>query len=73
MGACSAVAQRLPALEARLRGMRARDAAGLVTADDLRGLMPIDDVRGSAQYRLDAALTLVRQAIAQAVDQGAAR
>ena len=73
VGACSAVAQRLPALEARLRGVRARDAAGLATAEDLRGLTPIDDVRGSAAYRLDAALTLVRQAIAQAVDAGDAR
>ncbi len=73
VGACSAVAQRLPALEARLTGARARDAARLATAEDLRGLTPIDDVRGSAAYRLDAALTLVRQAIAQAVDAGDAR
>lgn len=68
VGACSEVAQRLTALEARLAGVRARDAAGVVTAEDLRALTPIDDVRGSAAYRLDAALTLVRQAIAEAVD-----
>ena len=73
VGACSAVAQRLTALEARLAGVRARDAAGLATAEDLRALTPIDDVRGSAAYRLDAALTLVRQAIARAVDEGAVR
>ena len=73
VGACSAVAQRLTALEARLTGVRARDAARLATADDLRGLTPIDDVRGSAAYRLDAVLTLVRQAIAQTVEEGAAR
>ena len=73
VGACSAVAQRLTALEARLCGVRARDAAGVATAEDLRGLTPIDDVRGSAAYRLDAALTLVRQAIAHAVDAGGAR
>jgi CO/xanthine dehydrogenase FAD-binding subunit len=29
-------------------------------------LTPIADVRGSAEYRFDAAATLVRQAIAQA-------
>lgn len=66
VGACSAAAQRLTALESRLVGHPARHAAGLVTADDLKTLRPIDDLRGSAEYRLDAALTLVRQAIATA-------
>ncbi len=73
VGACSEVAQRLTALEARLTGVRARDAAGVVTAEDLRALTPIDDVRGSAAYRLDAALTLVRQAITGAVAAQGAR
>lgn len=73
VGACSAVAQRLPGLESRLIGRPAREAASLVTADALRDLNPIDDVRGSAAYRMDAALTLVRQAVAQAVDGGPAR
>ncbi len=72
VGACSAVAQRLSGLEARLIGRPAREAASLVAAQDLKGLSPIDDVRGSAAYRMDAALTLVRQAVAQAVDAGAA-
>ncbi len=72
VGACSAVAQRLPGLEAKLTGRPAREAAGLVTAEDLRNLTPIDDVRGSAAYRLDAALTLVREAVALAVDVRAA-
>ena len=66
VGACSATAQRLTALEARLAGRPARDAAAAVTADDLRHLTPIDDVRGSAQYRLDAVLTLLRQALTDA-------
>lgn len=66
VGACSAVAQRLNALESRLVGQPARAAAQLVSAADLRHLSPIDDVRGSAAYRLDAALTLVRQALDQA-------
>lgn len=71
VGACSAAAQRLSKLESRLVGQSARGAAGLVTADDLNTLQPIDDVRGSAEYRIDAALTLVRQAIVQAVAGGA--
>jgi CO/xanthine dehydrogenase FAD-binding subunit len=66
VGACSAAAKRLTALEERLAGMRPADAAASVTEADLSGLTPIADVRGSAEYRLDAAATLVRQAIAQA-------
>ena len=68
VGACSAAAQRLTGLESKLTGKLARDAAGWVTADDLHNLSPIDDVRGSAAYRVDAALTLVKQAIAAAAD-----
>ena len=36
-----------------------------IMAADLAGLSPIDDVRASAPYRRDAALTLVRRAVAQ--------
>jgi CO/xanthine dehydrogenase FAD-binding subunit len=62
VGACSPVARRLPALEAALAG-QAFDPA-LVTADHLAPLAPIDDLRGSAAYRRDTALTLVRRALA---------
>ncbi len=62
VGACSAVAQRLPALEAALAGA-ALDAGlgGKVDPGHLAPLMPIDDVRGSAAYRSDAALTVLRR------------
>ena len=64
VGSCSAVARRLPALEARLAGVRAgHDLAGLVELGDLAPLTPIDDLRGSAAYRLDATATLVRRAL----------
>lgn len=64
VGACSEVAQRLPALEAELAGLPANaSAAGLVRPDHLERLSPIDDVRGSGAYRRDAALTLVRRAL----------
>ncbi|MBS0550784.1 MAG: FAD binding domain-containing protein [Proteobacteria bacterium] len=62
VGACSAVAQRLPALEAALAG--APLDAGLgdrVESGHLAPLAPIDDVRGSAGYRNEAALTLLRR------------
>jgi CO/xanthine dehydrogenase FAD-binding subunit len=64
VGACSEVAQRLPALEAALAGAPASPAAArLVTPEHLTGLHPIDDVRGTAAYRLDAAEELVRRAL----------
>ena len=64
VGACSPVPMRLPTLEAALRGVRASDAADVVDAGHLDGLTPIEDVRGPAAYRQDAALTLVRRAVA---------
>ncbi len=66
VGACSSAPLRLRDLEARLLGAQAD--AGLVesiSAADLAALAPIADVRASAAYRSDAALTLVRRALAQ--------
>jgi CO/xanthine dehydrogenase FAD-binding subunit len=63
VGSCSAVAQRLPALEAALQGRMLSGAAKAVTAAHLAPLAPIDDIRGTADYRRDAALTLVRRAL----------
>jgi CO/xanthine dehydrogenase FAD-binding subunit len=62
VGACSPVAMRLPALEAELRGKRF-DAtlADWVNPAQLSGLAPISDVRASAEYRMQAALELVRR------------
>jgi len=66
VGSCSAVAKRLPALEARLVGVRADgDVAGVLDLADLAPLTPIDDLRGSAAYRRDATATLVRRALCE--------
>lgn len=65
VGACSAVPQRLGALERDLIGRTAADVDALVTPSHLDALSPIDDVRGSAGYRRHAALVLVRRALAQ--------
>jgi CO/xanthine dehydrogenase FAD-binding subunit len=65
VGSCSAVAKRLPALEHRLAGRKLSALADQVEASDLSPLTPIDDVRGTAAYRGDAALTLVRRALAE--------
>jgi N-methylhydantoinase B len=60
VGACSAVAQRLPVLEHALVGALLRDAASVPQPRHLADLHPIDDIRASAGYRRDAALTLLR-------------
>jgi CO/xanthine dehydrogenase FAD-binding subunit len=68
VGACSAVPVRLTALEAGLRGTPAGPGvADRVRPEHLAALSPIDDVRGPAGYRREAALTLVRRAIAEIV------
>lgn len=70
VGACSAAPQRLSALEGRLVGRPASAGlAALVQSEDLAALAPIDDVRASAAYRRDAALVLVRRALAQLADK----
>jgi CO/xanthine dehydrogenase FAD-binding subunit len=70
VGSCSAVARRLSALEKKIIGQPVNSALNnLVTEEDLAVLTPIDDVRGTGAYRLDAAQTLVRRAIAKAADE----
>jgi len=67
IGACAPVARRLPALEAALVGRPLdRQLGDAVEAEHLESVLaPIDDVRGSAAYRLDAAATAVRRALAE--------
>ena len=62
VGACSPVAERLPGLEAALAGapLDAR-LADRVEVSHLAPLSPIDDVRGSAAYRSDATVTVLRR------------
>jgi len=62
IGSCSPVAIRVPALEAELRGKRFdASLADWVNPAQLALLQPIADVRGSADYRKQAALELVRR------------
>lgn len=74
VGACSAVAVRLPTLEAALRGQpRAQIAARLPALIDDRALAPlapIDDVRGTAVYRRRAVRELLLRALTE-IAQGA--
>ena len=64
VGACSAVAQRLPDLERALVGQRPE--AGKVLPEHLSPLSPIDDVRGAASFRMDVVREQCRRAIERA-------
>lgn len=61
VGACSPVAERLPSLEQALIGMPRNRLAEHVDDAQLATLSPIDDVRGSASYRHDAVVILMRR------------
>lgn len=64
VGSCSSVAKRLRLLERALVGQpMSADLGALVTPDYLSILRPISDVRGTADYRHDATVTLVRRAL----------
>lgn len=68
VGSCSPVAVRLSDVEAALKGAKVDEAMDRVKAGDVQAaLAPIDDVRATAAYRLDAAVTLVRRAVAEAL------
>jgi len=64
VGACSAVAQRLPQLEQALFGRPLADAPDVVTAGHLALLSPIDDVRASGAFRAAAAVDVVHDLLA---------
>ena len=68
VGSCSEVACRLTDAERLLVGRKVdSNLASSVVYDHLKPLSPIDDVRGTAAYRRDVSLTLVRRAITELV------
>jgi CO/xanthine dehydrogenase FAD-binding subunit len=70
VGSCSAVARRLIELEQHLAGVKAeRGFSNAVSPKDFSALSPIDDVRATADYRRDAALTLVKRALEACVEE----
>jgi CO/xanthine dehydrogenase FAD-binding subunit len=64
VGACSATARRLHAVEAALIGQSA-DVAQIDAQAVAQALSPVDDLRATAQYRTRAATALLRRAISQ--------
>ena len=66
VGSCSPVALRLSALEEELIGRKLDTSLGdAVRASHFEDLRPVDDVRASAEYRLEAARTLVKRGLVQ--------
>ncbi|MCR9070475.1 MAG: FAD binding domain-containing protein [Alphaproteobacteria bacterium] len=63
VGACTAAAIRLTALETAVAGLAPREAADALADSHLADLTPIADVRGDALYRQEAARTLVRRCL----------
>lgn len=73
VGSCSAAALRLTELERALVGQPARPGLhGILKAGHLAKLSPIDDVRATAEYRRDAALTLVGRGLEACAQKAAA-
>ncbi|MCO5106528.1 MAG: FAD binding domain-containing protein [Burkholderiaceae bacterium] len=74
VGACSAAALRLPAVEAAMQGTPRARLAGRFDAlpvdDAFAPLAPIDDVRGTAAYRREAAVELLRRIFAELAATG---
>lgn len=69
VGACSAIATRLFALEKNLKGapIDILKNNSLVTDLHLTELNPLSDIRGSAEYRIEAVKELCYRALLQAV------
>jgi CO/xanthine dehydrogenase FAD-binding subunit len=65
VGSCSAKAVRLPELERTLLGATAESAAERLAALDASAISPIDDIRATAEYRREAAETLVTRALTE--------
>ena len=66
VGACSEAPSRLAPLETDLVGQALTpELGGIVNPGHVADLSPIGDIRGSADYRNDAAVTLVRRALNQ--------
>lgn len=74
VGSCSAIAQRLPSLEAYLTGQTCDHVlaagAGLIAPAHLAPLSPISDVRASTTYRIEAAATLTARVLKMAILNG---
>ena len=56
IGACSEIAQRMPAVEKALEGVPLELAPEIISGTHFTNLSPIDDLRSTSVYRRDATL-----------------
>ncbi|WP_340119417.1 xanthine dehydrogenase family protein subunit M [Pelagibius sp. 7325] len=64
VGSCAARAHRLPAVEGALTGQPFdEDLRARIGEEQLDPLAPIDDIRGTAGYRREAAVALIRRGL----------
>ena len=73
VGSAGPVAARLPAVEEGLTGLAYNPSAyvGVAQGDVSAGLAPISDIRADADYRDEAAFTLVRRAVKRLTERAA--
>ena len=71
VGSCSAVATRLPGVEAMLRGSNISQHQPCIISEKslVQDLSPIADIRADAPYRMKAAAQLVSRTLQQLLDQ----
>lgn len=70
IGACSGTAQRVPLVERAVRGAAVATVSDRVRPQDVAAaISPIDDVRATADYRILAAVELVRRALLRAAER----
>ncbi len=68
VGACGPVARRISEAEAALTAQAASDAALLITPEMVENVLsPISDVRATDDYRREAAVTLLRRSVVEAM------
>lgn len=68
VGSCSAKSVRLAQLEKMVIGVNVKNPLGwVVKPEHFAPISPIDDIRGTAEYRREAAQTLVRRALSECV------
>ncbi len=73
VGSCAARALRLPAVEAALEGQPFdEDLLPRIGEEQFDPLTPIDDIRGTADYRREAAVVLLRRGVEALLSQEAA-
>ena len=63
IGACSETAQRMPSIEAAIKGKSIEEALGAITSEHIASLDPLSDIRAPREYRFYAAQQLIKRTL----------